>query len=84
MIAAIEKKNINIDQTYLTLLDELKEVCQSVINQIDSLTAATMSEDEQTELLGELSVSLIHLTLHSTEMEKAIDDGRLDGLSVEL
>ncbi|HLC15816.1 MAG TPA: hypothetical protein VJL89_06280 [Thermodesulfovibrionia bacterium] len=80
MIATIEKYNTNIEQTYLRLLDELKEECQNVINLINSLTAATMSEDEQAELLGELYASLIHLTFHSTEMENAIDDGKLDGM----
>jgi hypothetical protein len=76
----LEKQNINIEQTFLTLLDELKEECQNVINLINSLTVATISEDEQAEILGELSASLTHLTFHSTEMGNAIDDGRLDGV----
>ncbi|MEK6681781.1 MAG: hypothetical protein AABY79_07420 [Nitrospirota bacterium] len=66
-------KEIGIDKTLKSLIDELEEECLHVVSLIEALKIKRLTEDQREDILGELSASLSHLKVHSNEVEEVID-----------
>ncbi len=73
MRALAEKKEYDTDKTLKSLTYELEEECLHVISLIEALKVKNLTEDQREYILGELSASLSHLRVHSTEVEQEID-----------
>ncbi len=74
MKALAVTKEINIDKTLKSLIDELEEECLHVVSLIEALKIKDLTEVRREDILGELSASLSHLKIHSSEVEQAIDN----------
>lgn len=66
-------KEIDIDKTLKSLIDELEEECLHVVSLIDALKIKDLTEVQREDIWGELSAALSHLKIHSSEVEQAID-----------
>ncbi len=66
-------KEIDLDKTLKSLIDELEDECLHVVSLIEALKIKRLTEDQREDILGELSASLSHLKIHSNELEEAID-----------
>jgi hypothetical protein len=66
-------KEIEIDKTLKTLIDELEEECLRVVSLIKALKVKGLTETQRDDILGELSAALNHLKMHSSEVEQTID-----------
>ncbi|MFZ3066081.1 MAG: hypothetical protein WA277_12450 [Nitrospirota bacterium] len=66
-------KEIGLDKTLKSLIDELEDECLHVVSLIEALKIKRLTEDQREDILGELSASLSHLKIHSNELEEAID-----------
>ena len=73
MKALASTKEIDIDRTLKSLIDELEEECLHVVSLIEAIKIKNLTEDQREEILGELSASLSHLKIHSNEVEQVID-----------
>ena len=73
MKALASKKDIDIDKTLKSLIDELEEECLHVVSLIEALKIKNLTEDQREDILGELSATLSHLKIHSNEVEQVID-----------
>ena len=67
------EKEIDIDKTLKSLIDELEEECLHVVSLIEALKIKNLTEDQREDILGELSATLSHLKIHSNEVEQVID-----------
>jgi hypothetical protein len=57
------------------LLDELRDECETAIALIDRLEKrASLTRAKQDDLLGELSASIIHLHIHTDELDDVVID----------
>ncbi len=74
MKALAVTKEINIDKTLKSLIDELEEECLHVVSLIEALKIKDLTEVRREDILGELSASLSHLKIHSSEVEQEIDN----------
>jgi hypothetical protein len=74
MKALASTKEIDIDKTLKSLIDELEEECLHVISLIEALKVKDLTETQREEILGELSAALSHLKIHSGEVEQTIDE----------
>jgi len=74
MKALVLTKEIDIDKTLKSLIDELEEECLHVISLIEALKVKDLTEAQREDILGELSAALSHLKIHSSEVEQAIDN----------
>lgn len=74
MKTLISTKAIEIDNTVKTLIDALEEECLRVVRLAKALKSKELTEIQKEDILGELSASLSHLKIHSSETEKAIDE----------
>ncbi len=74
MKALAVTKEIDIDKTLKTLIDEIEEECLHVVSLIEALKIKDLTEVQREDILGELSASLSHLKIHSSEVEQAIDN----------
>lgn len=74
MKALALKKEIDIDKTLKSLIDELEEECLHIISLIEALKIRGLTEAQREDILGELSAALNHLKIHSSEVEQAIDE----------
>ena len=66
-------KEIDIDKSLKSLIDELEEECLHVISLIEALKVKDLTEAQREDIMGELSAALSHLKIHSSEVEQAID-----------
>lgn len=66
-------KEIDLDKTLKSLIDELEDECLHVVSLIEALKIKRLTEDQREDILGELSASLSHLKIHSNELEEAMD-----------
>lgn len=73
MKALASTKEIDIDKTLKSLIDELEEECLHVVSLIEALKIRNLTEDQREDILGELSAALSHLRIHSNEVEQTID-----------
>lgn len=73
MRALAEKKEYDRDKTLKSLICELEEECLHVISLIEALKVKNLTEDQKDYILGDLSASLSHLKVHSSEVESEID-----------
>ena len=55
------------------LLNEYEEECLNAIRLIEGLKLRTLTEEQTEDMLGELSVSITHLRIHSEQLEKLIE-----------
>ncbi len=74
MKALAVTKEINIDKTLKSLIDELEEECLHVVSLIEALKIKYLTEVQREDILGELSAALSHLEIHSSEVGQAIDN----------
>ncbi len=62
-----------ISSTLKTLIDELKDACLENLKLINQLEIEHLTEDQLEEILGELSVSAMHLQMHANFVNEEID-----------
>ncbi|MFQ5456729.1 MAG: hypothetical protein ACE5EA_11135 [Nitrospirota bacterium] len=75
MKALASTKEIDIDKTLKSLIDELEEECLHVVSLVEALKIKDLTEVQREDIMGELSASLSHLKIHSNEVEQRIDRG---------
>ncbi len=73
MKALASTKEVYIDKTLKSLIDELEEECLHVVSLTEALKIKNLTEDQREDILGELSAALSHLRIHSNEVEQIID-----------
>lgn len=73
MKALASTKEIDIDRTLKSLIDELEEECLHVVSLIEALKIKNLTEVQREDILGELSAALSHLKIHSQEVEQSVD-----------
>lgn len=73
MKALASSKEVDIDKTLKSLIDELEEECLHVVSLIEALKVKNLTEDQRDDILGELSAALSHLRIHSNDVEQIID-----------
>ncbi len=66
-------KEIEMDKTLKYLIDELEEECLHVVSLIEALKVKDLTVTQREGILGELSATLSHLKIHSSEVEQTID-----------
>ena len=73
MKALASSKEVDIDKTLKSLIDELEEECLHVVSLIEALKVKNLTEDQRDDIFGELSAALSHLRIHSNDVEQVID-----------
>jgi hypothetical protein len=66
-------KEIEMEKTLKSLIDELEEECLHVVSLIEALKVKDLTVIQREGILGELSATLSHLKIHSSEVEQTID-----------
>jgi len=56
-----------------TLLSELKEECLMILSLLNQLETPGISENQEDEILGELSARLAHMEVHARETQEQIE-----------
>ena len=70
MKAAKSKSAGTLSRTVETLMRELREECQTVVDLIHRLEARPRSARERDEILGELSAAVLHLHVHTKGLDE--------------
>ena len=63
----------NISSTLSTLLNELRNECLSTIKVIHQLELEHLTNEQIDEVLGDLTVSVTHLNMHSAMVKEELD-----------
>ncbi|BCB97103.1 hypothetical protein JZK55_20250 [Dissulfurispira thermophila] len=63
----------SINPTFKTLIDELRDTCLETVKLINQMEIEHLTEDQMEEILGELSVSVMHLQMHAGFVKEEID-----------
>jgi len=63
-----------VNSILLDLLNEYEEECLNAVKLIGALKLDALTEEQQEDMLGELSASITHLKVHSEQMEKLIEE----------
>jgi len=66
-------QEIEMEKTLKSLIDELEEECLHVVSLIEALKVKDLTVIQRDGILGELSATLSHLKIHSSEVEQTID-----------
>lgn len=74
MRALAQKERSRLSKTLSVLLDELEEECLKVIKLTEGLRIENLTEGQIENMLGELSVSVTHLKVHSEQVEQVIEE----------
>jgi hypothetical protein len=61
------------DKLTETLLNELKEECLMILSLLNQLETPGISENQEDEILGELSARLAHMEIHARETQEQIE-----------
>jgi hypothetical protein len=61
------------DKLTETLLSELKEECLMILSLLNQLETPGISENQEDEILGELSARLAHMEVHARETQEQIE-----------
>ena len=75
MKAAKRKPVSAVSATAETLLRELREECETVVDLIRRLEAGPRSMRERDDLVGELSAAVLHLHTHTEGLDEFLCDG---------
>ncbi len=67
---AVKRKPVALSSTAETLLRELREECENVVDLIRRLEAGPRSAQERDELFGELSAAVLHLHVHTKGLDE--------------
>lgn len=67
-------KKVKVNKTLLALLNEYQEECLNAVKLIEGLKLEALTEDQQEDMLGELSASITHLKIHSEQLERLIEE----------
>ena len=59
-----------------TLLTELGEECQYVLQLLAQLEKAGLAEEKVEDTLGELSAAILHLHEHTRDLDNLLDEDR--------
>ena len=70
MTAPKRKPARPLSRTALTLLRELREECESVVDLIRRLETRELSARERDDVLGELSAAVLHLHTHTRGLDR--------------
>lgn len=62
-----------VSSSLRALLDELRDVCFDTVKLINQLEIEHLTEEQMEEILGELSVSVMHLQMHADFVKEEID-----------
>lgn len=68
------KEKIKPSKSLLALLDELGEEYLKFIKLVGGLKVEGLTEEQTEDLLGEISVVVTHLRIHSEQVEKALEE----------
>ena len=68
MKTAKSKPAVALSSTTETLLRELREECETVVDLIRRLEARPRSARERDDLMGELSAAVLHLNVHTKDL----------------
>ena len=71
-----ETKSIagHVGRRTATLLEELREECQNISKLLAQLELPSLQDDQAEDLLGELSVSILHLHEHTRGLDERLLD----------
>ena len=69
-----KSKTSYLDTQIMTLLSELSEECQHVLKLLVQLEMPDLSEAQVEDILGELSVAVLHLHEHTRGLDTIIDE----------
>jgi len=65
--------NYNIDDTTKVMLSELKDECFRYIKLTDQIELDELTENQLSNILGELTASVTHLNIHSESLKEIIE-----------
>lgn len=71
----MQTTSAGVSSSLRTLLDELRDACFDTVKLINQLEIEHLTEEQMEEILGELSVSAMHLQMHAAFMKEEIDKG---------
>ena len=74
MKAAKSKPVRTLSSTAETLLRELRDECETVVDLIHRLEARPRSARERDEILGDLSAAVLHLHVHTKGLDEFLCD----------
>lgn len=63
-----------VNSILLDLLNEYEEECLNAVKLIEGLKLEALTEEQQEDMLGELSASVAHLKIHSEQLERLIEE----------
>jgi len=66
-------QGFSIDDTTKIMLTELKDECFRYIKLIDQIELDGLTENQLSNILGELTASLTHLNIHSESIKELIE-----------
>jgi hypothetical protein len=64
-----------LSSTTETLLRELRDECQTVVDLINRLESRPLTARERDEILGELSAAVLHLHVHTKGLDEFLCEG---------
>ena len=68
----LDNNNI-IDETTKVMLSELKDECFRYIKLTDQIELDELTENQLSNILGELTASVTHLNIHSESLKEIIE-----------
>jgi hypothetical protein len=70
--AMSSRKNI-ISQGSLRLFEELEQECLTAVKYIQALKGAQLTDEQKEDILGELSASITHLRIQTSELDAELE-----------
>ena len=67
------QNHINIDEVTKVMLTELKDECFRYIRLTDQIELDGLTENQLSNILGELTVSVAHIKIHSESLKEVIE-----------
>jgi hypothetical protein len=74
MSAVRKPRPVILGETFTVLLDELGEECQTVLRLLAQLQVSGLSAEQVEDILAELTASVVHLHVHTAELQDVISD----------
>ena len=67
-------RKVVLSDTLAVLLDELGEECQNTLRLLAQLQVNGLSSEQVEDILAELTGSVVHLHVHTTDLQDLISD----------
>jgi hypothetical protein len=68
------EEKLTLNETLLTLLEELGEECQKTLKLLAQLETKELTAEQLASILSELAVSIVHLHAHTEGLQDEIND----------